>query len=398
MNNLLSLDKIFISRMFRIPDYQRGYAWRVQKEVAEFWGDLCNLNGGHKHYTGMITLEKTNDREDWGNVELLLKQGFQQYYIVDGQQRITTSIILIKAIYDYLLKQLGDENEYISDRLDVRLCQIREKYLKKGRESLGMSYIFSYKESARSYHYFVQNILDEKIIGSVGHSFYTLNIEKAKEFFDKELAKMSREEVVDLYQKLTQDLRFNLFEIDSQSAEYDIFATFETMNNRGKKLSNLELLKYRLLYLTTLYPDSAFETTDPNVAEEERWKLRAEINASWSEIYYQIGRNPEHPLDDDDFLKAHFLQCNQYLRCDGNDYSHFLFDKYFSINRVQNKFENVVENNPIPIVDEDEMTDVNNEETANDTADTTETKPLKPQDIWDYVDSLSYFASVYKNN
>lgn len=45
---------------------------------------------------------------------------------------------------------------------------------------------------------------------------------------------------------------FNLHEIDD---DYDVFVAFETMNNRGKRLTNLELLKNRLIYLTTLYDD-----------------------------------------------------------------------------------------------------------------------------------------------
>jgi len=395
MNNLLSLNEIFTRRMFRIPDYQRGYAWRVQKEVAEFWDDLCNLNGGQKHYTGLITLERTDDREGWGNVELPLKQGFQQYYVVDGQQRITTSVILIKAIYDYLLKQLGDENQFISDRMDVRLYQIREQYLKKGRSSLGMSYIFCYNESDRSYHYFVQNILEEKIAGSVGHSFYTINLEKAKAFFDKELAELDCEKVVDVYQKLTQDLRFNLFEIDSRSTEYNIFAAFETMNNRGKKLSNLELLKNRLIYLTTLYPNDAFGIVDPKVAEEERRKLRTEINAAWSEVYYQMGRNPEHPLDDDEFLRAHWLLSFQYTRRDGSDYVRYLLGEHFALSKVLKKFANVTDSSPTPVVGEDEMPDINEEEYASNRDNSEETDRLEPQDIWDYVQSLSHLASKW---
>lgn len=43
---------------------------------------------------------------------------------------------------------------------------------------------------------------------------------------------------------------FNIHEIED---DYDVFVAFETMNNRGKKLTNLELLKNRLIYLTTLY-------------------------------------------------------------------------------------------------------------------------------------------------
>ncbi len=43
-----------------------------------------------------------------------------------------------------------------------------------------------------------------------------------------------------LYKRLTLKLMFNLHEIED---DYDVFVAFETMNNRGKKLSNLELLK-----------------------------------------------------------------------------------------------------------------------------------------------------------
>ena len=44
--------------------------------------------------------------------------------------------------------------------------------------------------------------------------------------------------------------QFNIHEIDD---DYDVFVAFETMNNRGKELSTLELLKNRLIYLSTLY-------------------------------------------------------------------------------------------------------------------------------------------------
>jgi len=47
-----------------------------------------------------------------------------------------------------------------------------------------------------------------------------------------------------LYKKITLRLMFNLHEIED---DYDVFVAFETMNNRGKKLTNLELLKNRLI-------------------------------------------------------------------------------------------------------------------------------------------------------
>lgn len=87
---------------------------------------------------------------------------------------------------------------------------------------------------------------------------------------------------------------FNLYEINDG---FDVFVAFETMNNRGKKLSDLELLKNRLIYLTTLY---APDEVNDNVKEG----VRKKINDTWGVIYNQLGRNKISPLNDDEFLKV----------------------------------------------------------------------------------------------
>ncbi|WP_416171507.1 hypothetical protein [Algoriphagus boritolerans] len=43
-----------------------------------------------------------------------------------------------------------------------------------------------------------------------------------------------------LFSKLTHNIKFNLYEVDE---DLDVYVMFETMNNRGKPLSKLELLK-----------------------------------------------------------------------------------------------------------------------------------------------------------
>lgn len=103
---------------------------------------------------------------------------------------------------------------------------------------------------------------------------------------------------------------FNIHEIDD---DYDVFVAFETMNNRGKKLTNLELLKNRLIYLTTLYPESKLDKMDKE-------NLRKQINDTWKEVYFQLGRNEKTPLSDDDFLRAHWIVYFAYSRRKGDDY------------------------------------------------------------------------------
>jgi len=114
------------------------------------------------------------------------------------------------------------------------------------------------------------------------------------------------------------------------------------MNNRGKKLSDLELLKNRLIYLTTLYGDEQLD-------EAGRKSLRDDVNAAWKEVYYQLGRNKAKPLNDDDFLRAHWISYFKYSRESGRDYARFLLDEYFTPKNIHDLVERDI---PLEVVDE----------------------------------------------
>ena len=82
----------------------------------------------------------------------------------------------------------------------------------------------------------------------------------------------------EIYKKLTKRFLLNEYVIQE---ELNVFVAFETMNNRGKRLSDLELLKNRLIYLTTLY-------TDEELDDAGRTSLRDAINSAWKEVYHQL--------------------------------------------------------------------------------------------------------------
>ena len=101
-NQLSTLNEIFNNKLFRIPDYQRGYAWG-ENQLEDFWDDILNIKDGGKHYTGLLTVEQVHkeniiNNEQWQEDLWLLEQGYKAYYIIDGQQRLTTSIILLNVI------------------------------------------------------------------------------------------------------------------------------------------------------------------------------------------------------------------------------------------------------------------------------------------------------------
>ena len=79
MNELQSLSMIFQNKLFRIPDYQRGYAWQ-EFQLIDFWEDLVNLQPDRNHYTGLLSIKQLS-REDskklGENDQWLLNAGYK---------------------------------------------------------------------------------------------------------------------------------------------------------------------------------------------------------------------------------------------------------------------------------------------------------------------------------
>ena len=330
---LQSISKIFIEKLFRIADYQRGYAW-TEKQLKEFWSDLTQLHQGHNHYVGVLTLEDVprSIYEKWEEDSWIIEsKSFVPYYIVDGQQRLTTSIILIQAITETI--EDADKLNYSTKD------EIRKKFIFDTKdEGISRSYIFGYEKDNPSYEYLKTKIFNE-ITDSAEtpqETIYTQNLAKAKAFFAEELQKLTKEEIEFIYRKITQNFLFNIYSI---SEEIDTYVAFETMNNRGKPLSYLELLKNRLIYLSTKFDDS----------EQEKTKLRSAINEAWKSIYHFLGKNKDKPLDDDLFLLNHYLLyfdnnaleentgfSSQQVRRRRINYQEFLLGNYFSSKAITN--------------------------------------------------------------
>ncbi|WP_054876217.1 DUF262 domain-containing protein [Oxobacter pfennigii] len=289
---LITLSKVFSERIFRIPDYQRGYAW-TEKEVMEFWSDLLRLSDNKNHYVGVLTLEPVQEStySQWvDDLWLIRSKKFSPYYIVDGQQRLTTSILLIKAIINLMNQKNIDKLNYTSS------VDISKRFIAESKdENKSNSYLFGYEIANPSYSYLVDYVYSGKTVDKLGNkeTTYTLNLKNALAFFEKELKKLNQNQLEQVYTKITQHFLFNTYEI---SSDIDVFVTFETMNNRGKPLSYLELLKNRLIYLSTLF----------TVSDDIKTRLRRDINDCWKDIYHVLGQGKTNYLPDDEFLDAHF--------------------------------------------------------------------------------------------
>lgn len=286
---LFTVSKIFNEILYRIPDYQRGYSWEAQ-HLKDFWLDIEQLELGKSHYTGVLTLEPIPETvlstKDWTEDAWIVKsKKFQPYFVVDGQQRLTTIVIFIQTLLELPLPAKLNHTS---------IADIRRKYIYDSKDDNSRSYIFGYVVDNPSYEYLKTKIFNEQstIHSAEEATIYTKNLRNAKTFFAEKLSGLNPVKLEEVFTKVTQQLVFNVYEI---AKEIDVFVTFETMNNRGKLLSNLELIKNRLIYLAMkMGPDEA-----------EALRLRHRINEAWKTIYHYLGKNENRPLDDDTFLRTH---------------------------------------------------------------------------------------------
>lgn len=341
---------------------------------------------------------KESDKEYW----LVEDYSYKVYHIVDGQQRLTTFIIFLQAFVE-LCRSLpenagkSDEFIYVSDTLNVSAVQSKYLFRNKPTGDQFRTYKFGYAEDNPSYEFLRYRILDESGPGSLQETFYTLNLSNAKVYFSKQLEELYSQEgkhgLHEVYAKLTKRFLFNEYIIKD---DFDVFVAFETMNNRGKDLSQLELLKNRLIYLTTLYSDNELDSA-------ERRSLRETINDAWKEVYYQLGRNKNRPLNDDDFLRAHWTMYFKYSRQTGKDYIHFLLNEHFTPQKVQKKVEREVElevseeQRAESDLDEPEEGNGNGNGNGPEGGAPSITAQLQPKEIRDFVLSLKESAVHWFN-
>ncbi|CAB3763111.1 DUF262 domain-containing protein [Paraburkholderia solisilvae] len=337
---LISLSKAFTENLYRIPDYQRGYAWGL-KQLKDFWNDIAQLPDRHNHYTGVLTLEAapksaTATWED--DLWIIEAKNYQPHFVVDGQQRLTTAIILIQVILE--ATQNGETLNFDTKE------EIQKRYIYLTKDGgISRSYIFGYEKDNPSYEYLITHIFQEQSDrhSTVEETIYTKNLSFAKEYFQEKIKDYSAIEREKLYTKITQNLLFNVFTIRE---DVDVFVTFETMNNRGKPLSNLELLKNRLIYLST-----KFIPNQDGEHSHDRTKLRRTINECWKSAYHYLGKNKARVLDDNFFLLVQFLmyfnvalprtehaQANNslglYKYKQEEGYKEYLLDEFFTARRV----------------------------------------------------------------
>ena len=253
---------LFNGRFFEIPKYQRGYAWEVT-HVRELFDDILEaIESNSNHYLGTVVLSKKQSERDC-------------FYIVDGQQRITTLLLTINSIINRLPE--ADRHYYnrfyISEQGKYRLTPLgkdRSFFISLLKREPGAPTTRSQRLLQNAYNE-IEATLNS--IGNVG-----LN---------------------DLLRAIEQ-LEIIQF---TEESEGDAIRIFQTVNDRGKPLSNMEKTKSLLIYFSNRYLNKKY---DQQINDQfgEIFEAFDEIKQLADEIGIDLIKNTE--FTEDNIMRYHF--------------------------------------------------------------------------------------------
>jgi len=216
---------------FIIPVYQRAYSWD-KEQWNIFLTDLKEqIRGDNSYFYGNLLLETV--KKD------------VQYEIIDGQQRLTTLTIFIRALLDILKKR--SETETIETDFDSK----EKIYFRNGGNI-----------KLRPVEY--DRACFETLIIEGKPKFETATpsqekIKNGRKHFANELDKLGTPDLLSILEKL-ESTELTCIELNGKK---DSALMFELQNNRGKDLTNMEKIKSYFMYQMYVY--SPEEETETNI-------------------------------------------------------------------------------------------------------------------------------------
>jgi hypothetical protein len=241
-------DLLYAPRSFAVPAYQRAYAWE-KRQLQDFLQDLATQRLGRPYFLGAVLFEKQGEdsretdnsdpsRDDPRGTETATTEngptaGFEEYQIVDGQQRLTTLAIFLSVALR-ILDAAGH---------DPRQVRLWKRYVaEEGEEKL--------RTVPSDQHFFSTYVLGQDDLPM--EHFDTPSQRRlwmAKTFFRSQLESMDPSRVAALVKTL-EGAKLLVYAVQSR---VDAAQIFELNNDRGKPLTRLESIKSFLMYLALLH-------------------------------------------------------------------------------------------------------------------------------------------------
>ncbi|SHL34539.1 DUF262 domain-containing protein [Fibrobacter sp. UWEL] len=296
-NSTISPMHLFLSQEYSIPNYQRAYSWE-KDSLDDFWSDIVETmedEDNNIHFFGQVVVhESTEERKKW---------------IIDGQQRTTTSMILLRALqthYQSLYESSKDEDA------NNQAIDIESKYIgRTGRRHLILG--------EADNDYFVDQILthlpqDCSKSNNKSHE----RLRKAYVFLDGKIHELlngkSDSDKLDILNALFDAFTklFKVLYMEATKLE-EAFVIFETLNARGQELETADLLKNYILSQDPQDVDTPLNLWNSMINKLDKCDPTKYIRAFWNSawpicnekyLYKKISNTITTPLSTRAFLES----------------------------------------------------------------------------------------------
>ena len=254
-----------------VPNYQRAYSWEVgkdtKKQVNQFLIDIDEhiaLNSNIPYYFGHFIFEQKSNNK---------------YAIIDGQQRLTTIVIFLSAIFKKL-KEIRNLNEYEE--------VVEEDTIK--RKSI-------YRFTTVDYDslFFKDYIIDKNINDT--NNIETQSQERIADAFDYFCKKLADKSVDDCKEYI-ECIANSACTTHIVNSEIEAVSMFIFQNDRGKKPTKLEVAKAKFMHEIYM---SKSESKEADIKE---------LQDRFEKIYKSIAKIDNRIDEDDVLLYALRVYCN----------------------------------------------------------------------------------------
>lgn len=220
---LLNFFRILPNTQFVIPVYQRNYIWTAKKQLKKYLEDYHALlrQEKEKHFIGIIMyLQRSR------------KIGFNECSIVDGQQRLVTTFLIL-----YALKKIAEEtkNENLANTINTQY--LTNQFVDDDSDRLKLKPLVS------DDHVFEKIVKDDlsSLSKEDKKTNVYLNYMEIKKFLKGLYGHYSLDKMLNTLDK------FYFVAIPLDSQEDDAQKIFETINSAGAALSKADLIRNYIL-------------------------------------------------------------------------------------------------------------------------------------------------------
>lgn len=220
------------TKPFIIPEYQRPYAWTTDEaetlfeDIWEFATTIGGLDQNGSYFLGSIVSFENEDGEQ---------------EIIDGQQRITSLFLLLRAIYTKLTQ--GDDAN--TDAAQNFIRQIEPAIWRTDNRTGKVDYnniLLTSKVVDNEGNEVLRNILKEGVANPDSNDNYSKNYIHFQKLYNNHCEKSPLKIYDFIYALLNQAILLPI-SADSQDTALTIFST---LNNRGLPLSGADIFKAKI--------------------------------------------------------------------------------------------------------------------------------------------------------